>query len=139
MQSCTNCNANFSHKSVTYSLISEISHATRYISLLSPRSERKCHTARARNTSASVHRPVRAVCTRPNKQPPQLTSYRMAICSSHSAVKNTIICDVTPCSPVDARRRVARLFLAGCFVCLFFDPKDRGNMFLRNVGDVLPD
>jgi hypothetical protein len=36
-----------------------------------------------------------------------------------------------------ARRKSLSLLLASFFVGLFFGPKDGGNMFLRNVGEIL--
>jgi hypothetical protein len=53
-------------------------------------------------------------------------------------MKSTIFWDITPCSPLKVNRRFEALF-ATCFhtgllLCLFFEPEDRGNIFLRNVG-----
>jgi hypothetical protein len=65
-------------------------------------------------------------------------------------MKDTIFWDITPCSPLKVNRSFGgkyRLHLQGrkisllgtCFhasflLGLFFDPKDGGDMFLRNVG-----
>jgi hypothetical protein len=50
-----------------------------------------------------------------------------------------IFWDITPCSPLRVNRRFGGspyyLFHVDFLVGLFFDPKDRGNMFLRNVVD----
>jgi hypothetical protein len=40
-------------------------------------------------------------------------------------MKSTVFWDMTPCSP---------LKLSDILFGLFFDPEDRGDMFLRNVG-----
>jgi hypothetical protein len=44
-------------------------------------------------------------------------------------MKSTIFWDVTPCSPLKVN-----LLHAGFLLGLFFDPEDRGDVILRNVG-----
>jgi hypothetical protein len=67
--------------------------------------------------------------------------------------KNTILWDVTPCSPVEFHgrfegayspifrvrlRSACRVILAGYLLELLSSPKDGGRMFLRNVSSILP-
>jgi hypothetical protein len=55
-------------------------------------------------------------------------------------MKSTIFWDITPCIQLKVNRRyggtvlLAICFHAGFLLGLFFEPEDRGNMFLRNVG-----
>jgi hypothetical protein len=51
--------------------------------------------------------------------------------------KNYIFLDITPCNLLKASQRfvsASYLLYAGFFLCSFFDPEDRGDMLLRNVG-----
>jgi hypothetical protein len=49
-------------------------------------------------------------------------------------MKGSIFCDITTCSPLKVYRRFGGLnpLHDGFLLGLFFDPADRGNMFLRN-------
>jgi hypothetical protein len=47
-------------------------------------------------------------------------------------MKSTVFWDITPCSPLKVNGPAA-CFHAGIFLGLF-EPEDRGDMFLRNVG-----
>jgi hypothetical protein len=51
-------------------------------------------------------------------------------------MKNTtIFWDITPCSPLEVKRSlVVSCFHSGFFFGLFLDPKNGGNILLRNVG-----
>jgi hypothetical protein len=48
-------------------------------------------------------------------------------------MKSSIFWDIKPCSPLKLTRRLlAACFHTGFLLCLFFDPEDGGDMFLRN-------
>jgi hypothetical protein len=50
-------------------------------------------------------------------------------------IEEYIFWDITPCSPLKVNRTLfATCFQAVFLLGLFFDPEDKGDMFLRNVG-----
>jgi hypothetical protein len=49
-------------------------------------------------------------------------------------MKNTILWDITPCSPLKVNLLLATCLHAGFLLGLFFGPENGGDMFLRNVG-----
>jgi hypothetical protein len=63
-------------------------------------------------------------------------------------MKSTVFWDITPFIPLKVSRRfggkyrlplLATCFHAGLLLGFFFDSKDRGDMFFRNVGWLLMD
>jgi hypothetical protein len=54
-------------------------------------------------------------------------------------MKSSIFWDIPPCSPLKVNRRFGGALLATCFhagflLGAFFDLKDGGDMFFRNIG-----